>query len=70
VNKYRFKNVINFNKVTINIADVVGGQWTTWRGWLEWSPQCSACVTTAYHDACRELAQPTNFLTSSLTIFL
>jgi len=28
VNKYRFKNVINFNKVTINIADVVGGQWT------------------------------------------
>jgi len=40
VNKQKFKNVINFNKVTINIADVVGGQWTTWRWWLEWSPQC------------------------------
>jgi len=26
-------------------------------------------VTIAYRDACRELAQPTNFLTSSLTIF-
>ena len=35
----------------------------------DWNEAHNACVTIAYRDACRELAQPTNFLTSSLTIF-